>query len=63
MAERVGYDPKADALYIRLRKAAIDESDEISRGIIVDYDRKSRAIGVEILDASRLLSSRKRTNS
>ena len=34
---KMSYDPKADALYIRLRKARIEESDEIAEGI----DRKS----------------------
>lgn len=52
---QVSYDPKADALYIRLREAKIDESDEVSAGVIVDYDRKGKPVGVEVLDASALL--------
>ena len=51
----VSYDPKADALYIRLRHAKIDESDEVSAGMIVDYDSHGKPIGVEVLDASRVL--------
>jgi hypothetical protein len=35
----VTYDAKADALYFRLRDTKIDESDEVSDGVIVDYDR------------------------
>lgn len=49
---QVSYDPRADALYIRLREAKIDESDEVSSGVIVDYDRKGKPVGVEVLDAS-----------
>jgi len=55
---QVSYDPKADALYIRLRHAKVDESDEVSAGVIVDYDHKGKPIGVEVLDASRLLGGR-----
>ena len=51
----VTYDVKADALYIRLREAKIDESDEVSRGVIVDYDRKGKPVGIEMLDVSRLV--------
>ena len=54
----VSYDPRADALYIRLRQAKIDESDEVSTGVVVDYDRKGKPVGVELLDASRLLGGR-----
>lgn len=55
---QLSYDQRADALYIRLRRAHVDESDEVSRGVIVDYDRKGKPIGVEVLDASRLLGGR-----
>lgn len=55
---QVSYDPRADALYIRLRDAKIDESDEVSSGVVVDYDRKGKPVGVEVLDASRLLGGR-----
>ena len=51
----VTYDAKADALYFRLRDMKIDESDEVSDGVIVDYDRKGKPVGIEVLDASRLV--------
>ena len=52
---QVSYDRRADAIYIRLRHAPIDESDEVSKGVIVDYDRSGRPIGIEVLGASRLI--------
>ena len=55
----MSYDPKADALYIRLRKAKIEESDEVADGIIVDYDVSGKAVGIEFLSAAKLLGSRK----
>ena len=56
---KVNYDPKADALYIRLRSGKIDESDEIGEGVIVDYDSSGKPIGIEFLNAARLLGGRK----
>lgn len=55
---QVSYDPRADAIYIRLRQATVDESDEVSKGVVVDYDRKGKPVGIEVLDASRLLGGR-----
>lgn len=46
------YDKKVDALYIRLNNKRYVESDEISDGVIFDYDAKGKIIGIEILDAS-----------
>jgi len=32
----------------------IEESDEIAEGIVVDYDEKSKPLGIEFLDAAAL---------
>ncbi len=45
----VKYDRVADALYIRLKHGRISYSDEIARGIIVDYDENGEIVGIEIL--------------
>lgn len=55
---RIQYDPRADALYIELRDGEIEESDEIARGFIVDYDAAGNPIAIEILDASHVLGGR-----
>jgi uncharacterized protein YuzE len=49
---KLQYDKKVDALYIRLNDKRYVESDEISEGVIFDYDAKGKIIGIEILDAS-----------
>lgn len=51
---KMNYDPKADALYIKLRDERIEESDEIAEGVIVDYDEKGKPVGIEFLDAATL---------
>jgi uncharacterized protein YuzE len=52
---RFHYDKKIDALYIRFNEKRYVESDEVSDGIIFDYDRDGKIIGIEVLDASKRL--------
>jgi uncharacterized protein YuzE len=47
------YDSKVDALYIRWAESKIVESDEISEGLILDYDSEGNVVGVEVLNASQ----------
>lgn len=49
------YDPEVDALAIWLHEGPSVESDEVRDGVIFDYDRNKRLVGIEILDASKLL--------
>jgi len=52
---RVEYDPKADAMYVWLRKARYEISEELAENVIIDLDKSGRIIGIEILDASKNL--------
>ena len=52
---RVEYDAKADAMYIWLRKARYEISEELAENVIIDLDKNGRIIGIEILDASKNL--------
>ena len=52
---RIKYDEKNDAVYIRFSEEPCFESDEIKEGFIVDYDKKGKIIGLEILDVSENL--------
>ena len=54
---RFHYDKKIDALYIRFNEKRYVESDEVSPGIIFDYDRAGKIIGMEVLDASKKFPS------
>lgn len=38
-----------DALYLRLDDSAIVESEEVSDGIILDYNAEGKVVGVEVL--------------
>jgi uncharacterized protein YuzE len=52
---RVEYDKKADAMYIWLRKAKYDISEELAENVILDLDNNGRIIGIEVLGASKNL--------
>ena len=46
-------DREADALYLSLDDSPAFESEEISPGIIVDYNDKNEVVGIEMLYLSK----------
>jgi uncharacterized protein YuzE len=46
---RIKVDLESDALYIRFSEAPVSESEEVSQGLIVDYDAKGNPVGLEVL--------------
>lgn len=49
----VRVDKDADAIYLQLSDEAVESSEEVSDGVILDYTADGRLVGVEILDASK----------
>ncbi|MBI4412062.1 MAG: DUF2283 domain-containing protein [Deltaproteobacteria bacterium] len=45
-------DKNADALYLRLDESKIIDSEEVSPGIIVDFNDQNEIVGIEILRLS-----------
>jgi len=50
---KVTYDPEVDVLNIIFAEGPIDQTDEESPGIVVDYDRQGGMVAIEILQASK----------
>lgn len=50
---RMRIDQQADAIYLDLTGREIENSEEVADGIILDYDKAGRLVGIEILDASK----------
>ncbi|MCW5942890.1 MAG: DUF2283 domain-containing protein [Fimbriimonadaceae bacterium] len=46
-------DGQADALYLTLSEAPTSRSEEVSPGIILDYDDQGRVVGIEMLYLSK----------
>ena len=53
---RLHYDKKKDAFYIRFDEHPYHESDEVEEGVIFDYAKNGKLVGIEILEASKRLS-------
>jgi uncharacterized protein YuzE len=50
---KIEYDPKAQAMYIRLIVGTVVESDELRPGMVFDFDAAGRVLGIEMLDVSQ----------
>ncbi len=56
---RFEYDKDADAAYIYLEGSIndreVDKTIELNDNIILDFDKKGKLLGIEILSASKIL--------
>jgi uncharacterized protein YuzE len=54
---KIKYDPEVDVIRITLKDVAIEESDEDTPGIILDFDSNRNVVGIEILQASKRIDN------
>lgn len=54
---KVHFDEQADAVYLRLDDSKIVESEEVSPGVVLDFDDKNQVVGVEILRVKQRVPS------
>ncbi len=54
---KLNVDKEADALYLRLDDSPIAESEEVSPGVVLDYNALSEVVGVEMLNLSKRSSA------
>ena len=54
---KVKYDPEVDVLLITLKDTEIEESDEETTGIILDFDSGGNVVSIEILQASKRIDN------
>ena len=50
---RINYYPDTDSLYIHLSEKSSTESQEISEGVVADYDAIGNLVGIDIDNASQ----------
>ena len=50
---KLNVDKQADALYLRLDDSPIIESEEVSPGVVLDYNEANQVVGVEFLGLSK----------
>ena len=51
----VRYDAESDVLYFGMRSGLEEEVIEIAEGVNAEIDKKGNVIGVEVLNASKIL--------
>lgn len=57
MTPTVKYSPEDNAAYIRFSNSRVQESEEVSEGIVFDFDQDGRIVGIELLNAAAQLPS------
>ena len=50
-------DKEVDVLYLRLDDSAIVESEEVSSGVVLDYNESNEVMGVEMIYLSKRSSN------
>jgi len=56
---RIKIDKENDALYLRLDESEIFESEEVQPGVILDFNKEDRVVGIEILALSTCVAPEK----
>ena len=54
---RIRVDRDSDALFFRLSEREIEESEEVSPGVVLDYDAEGRLVGLEVLGVRERFSA------
>ena len=53
---KINYYPDIDSLYIDLSDKSSVDSQEVSEGIVLDYDEEGNLVGIDIEEASQKLN-------
>ena len=50
---RLSYDPTTDSLYIHLAERPSADSDEVTDGVVLDYDASGALVGIDVQHTSK----------
>lgn len=56
--QKIYYDEKTDVLWLNIKSGAEEEYHEVAPGIGVELNTKGELLGIEILNASKVLGSK-----
>ena len=59
---RIKVDLESNALYFRLSENKIEESEEVAKGVVVDYDKAGKVVGLEVLNLKERFSLEELSN-
>jgi uncharacterized protein YuzE len=52
---KLNYDQKTDSLYIELSEKPSVDSNEVSNGVVLDFDKVGNLVGIDVQHASQIL--------
>lgn len=55
---KISYDPKYDVLYLNFSENKIVDTIEVDRGVLIDHGEEGEMVGIEIINASKLIRSK-----
>ncbi|MCL4366227.1 DUF2283 domain-containing protein [Patescibacteria group bacterium] len=56
--QKIYYDKKTDVLWLNIKNGPEEEYKEVAPGIGVELNKKGELLGIEILNASKVLGSK-----
>lgn len=56
--QKIYYDKKTDVLWLNVKSGAEEELREITPGVSMELDKKGDLLGIEILNASKILGAK-----
>ncbi len=56
--QKILYDKKTDVLWLKIKGGAEEEHKEVAPGVSVELDKNGELLGIEILNASKVLGSK-----
>ena len=60
---KIAYYPETDSMYIDLSSKESSDSNEVSPGIVLDYDSEGNLVGIDIDNASKKMDLKELTLS
>ena len=52
---KISYDKTVDAMYIKLRTGRFNHTKKVTKDVLINVSEKGEVLGLEILDASKIL--------
>ena len=57
-SQKIHYDKKTDVLWLNVKKGIEEEYKEVAPGVNLELDKDGELLGIEILNASKVLGSK-----
>ena len=56
--QKIYYDKKTDVLWLNIKSGVEEEHKEVTPGVSIELDKNGELLGIEILNASKVIGSK-----